>query len=344
MIVIPGSHSWNTVYTIDKEATCTTDGQKSIHCSKCTEIKPDSVIVIPAEHDWNSNLASDEAYHWRECVKCTEIKDKAEHTGGTATPSSRARCIACGTEYGEKLNSELPNGGMLDVINPVIPGVTKPEIMGENGIAGWDAISKEIVFAQEGDTITVDMNGTTKLPKSVLKDIAGKNVYLVLDMGNGITWTINGETVTEPKNVDMRVSKNVKRIPVEVIDNVTGDNFTMEISLAHNGKLGFEAMLTISLGKKYNDNYANLYYYNPEIKDMEFIDSDLISKGEAQLIFGHASDYAIVIDEESLGDDVSSAAGVTAESETMDTETVSVVFALPLVIAAGFVLRKKLCR
>ena len=37
-VVIPSGHIWNDDYTIDTEATCTTDGSKSIHCKNCTEI------------------------------------------------------------------------------------------------------------------------------------------------------------------------------------------------------------------------------------------------------------------------------------------------------------------
>lgn len=43
-------HVWDTEYTIDKEATCTEDGSKSIHCTTpgCTEKK--DVQIIPAAH------------------------------------------------------------------------------------------------------------------------------------------------------------------------------------------------------------------------------------------------------------------------------------------------------
>ncbi|RGT72145.1 hypothetical protein DWX08_10765 [Ruminococcus sp. AF18-22] len=43
-------HVWDTKYTIDKEATCTENGSKSIHCTdpNCTERK--DVQIIPAAH------------------------------------------------------------------------------------------------------------------------------------------------------------------------------------------------------------------------------------------------------------------------------------------------------
>ncbi len=336
---IPAAHSWDSDYTVDVPATCTTDGTKSVHCANCSEIKPDSEVTIPASHSWNTNYSYNENIHWIECAGCDATTSTGTHTGGIATTTSKAICVVCGGSYGSLASAPAAS-------KPYTPVVSAPQIKDDNGVTGWNAIFNELEQTQDGDTVVVDMNGTTKLPKAILENIEGRNIDLVLDMGNGISWTINGDTVTEPKNVDLRVSKNVKRIPVDVIDNVTGDSFTTEISLAHNGEFGFEAMLTISLGRKYNDFFANLYHYNRSAKTMEFVDSDLISNGEAQLIFNHASDYAIVIDEEALGDDVSSAAGITADSEAMETEAAPtcVVFALPLVLAAGVVLRKKLCK
>jgi hypothetical protein len=49
------SHAWNSSYTIDKEATCTESGQKSIHCSVCNQIKEGSSLTISAKgHSWDS--------------------------------------------------------------------------------------------------------------------------------------------------------------------------------------------------------------------------------------------------------------------------------------------------
>ena len=42
-------HNWNSTYTVDKKATCTTEGTKSIHCKDCKETK-DSTIIPKTEH------------------------------------------------------------------------------------------------------------------------------------------------------------------------------------------------------------------------------------------------------------------------------------------------------
>ena len=177
----------------------------------------------------------------------------------------------------------------------------EPQIKGENGKSGWNAIAQEVKAADDGDIITVDMNGTTELPKKILEAIKGKDIDIVLDMGNGFVWTINGNDVKKTQSVDMSVSKGAK-IPVRVLNKVTGENSYITISLKHNGSFGFKAVLTVELSKKNKGLFANLYYYNSKTKKTEFISSDKIgSDGKADLGFTHASDYVIVLDKANHG-------------------------------------------
>ena len=177
----------------------------------------------------------------------------------------------------------------------------EPQIKDENGKSGWNAIAQEVKSANDGDIITVDMNGTTGLPKKILEAIKGKDIDIVLDMGNGFVWTINGNDVKNTQSVDMSVSKGAK-IPVRVLNKVTGENSYIAISLKHNGSFGFKAILTVELSKKNKGLFANLYYYNSKTKKTEFISSDKIgSDGKADFGFTHASDYVIVLDKANHG-------------------------------------------
>lgn len=59
-------HKWNTDYTVDKEATCTTEGSESIRCSVCGAVKEQR--VIPAkEHDHDEPVKENE-----KAATCTE--------------------------------------------------------------------------------------------------------------------------------------------------------------------------------------------------------------------------------------------------------------------------------
>lgn len=182
----------------------------------------------------------------------------------------------------------------------------------------WGDISKEIEKAKDGDKIDIDMGDTSVLPGDILDSIAGKDITIVLDMGDGLTWTINGMDVTNPGDIDMGVSLESEGIPVQVINLVTGELSYVTITLNHSGDFGFTAVLTIDMGKENKGFYANLYYYNEEISDAEFMCAGKInSKGKADLTFTHASEYIIVIDRYSHEnkDDIDASEEDTTDSE-----------------------------
>ena len=163
-----------------------------------------------------------------------------------------------------------------------------------------DKAAKELKNAKEGSTVTIDMKGETKLPASVTKEIAGKNVTVELDMGGGMVWSFNGLDV--PKGgvrLDLGVKTGTKTIPAKVINALTGETTTIQLQLNHNGPFGMSLNLSVDLGKKHNGMYANLYFYNPKSSALEFRSAGMISGGKASWAFDHASDYAIVIDKES---------------------------------------------
>ena len=163
-----------------------------------------------------------------------------------------------------------------------------------------DKAAKELKNAKEGSTVTIDMKGETKLPASVTKEIAGKDVTVELDMGGGMVWSFSGLDV--PKGgvrLDLGVKTGTKTIPAKVINALTGETTTIQLQLNHNGPFGMSLKLSVDLGKKHDGLYANLYFYNPKSSALEFRSAGMISGGKASWAFDHASDYAIVIDKES---------------------------------------------
>lgn len=226
----------------------------------------------------------------------------------------------------------------------------EPQIKGDDGKSGWDKILDELEDANDGDTVIVDMKGTTELPKNILDEIKGRDINLVLEMDNGFVWTINGKDVTDPQTVDMGVS-NGADIPVKVINNVTGEYYYITITLEHDGEFGFKAVLTVDMGEENKGYFANLYYYIKDEKDAEFISSDEIDgDGKADLTFVHASEYIIVVDEYDHGvtEDISPTAGTVDENDEAPLEEdvnpvtgVTISFAGVILSAAAVVAAKK---
>lgn len=162
----------------------------------------------------------------------------------------------------------------------------------------------KIEDAKDGDTVTVKLpTGQTKLEKEVFEELAGRDVTLEITVPGGVTWTVNGQDIPENaklSDLDLGVSMNTSTIPVSVVNAITGEVGTIQISLKHDGEFGFTMTLSAPLGKTNAGYWANLYYYNKGIGVLEFqAASRIASDGTASFPFDHASDYAIVIDAKS---------------------------------------------
>jgi len=114
-------------------------------------------------------------------------------------------------------------------------GVDVSEVVDENGNIDLEKLASnpEVLGAlKELETplnVTVNMNGAVELPGDIVSLIAGKNIDLTLEMVDGIAWTINGNSVTgtDFSDINLGVSKNTTTIPVDVINQVSGENYTM---------------------------------------------------------------------------------------------------------------------
>lgn len=309
-------------------------------------------------------LTSDATGHWHACT-CDEKFDFAAHTfnaGTITTPATETTagvktytCTVCSYSKTETIpatgvtpspapgtpSHNYTGGVVVPVINNGSNSKT-PSISGDNDKSGWDAIISEIAASGDGAKVVVDMNGATKVPSSIMREIEGLDIDLVLNMGRGTKWTINGLSVTGHKNIDFGVSKNTRHIPGEVVSTVDG-TYKRQISLDHNGTFGCTAALTVDVGTKYNGLYANLFYYNPKTESLELTDCSLISGGNAKFMFTHASDYLITVTAEPLGEfeDVSSAAGIASDNNSIGNGiAVSAVLAA-IVLGFGIVVYRK---
>ena len=158
-----------------------------------------------------------------------------------------------------------------------------------------------IADAQPGETVTVDLSsGSTKLDKDVFETLAGRDVTLVIDLGGGLSWTVNGSDIPEDADftdIDMGVTMNSDGIPVDVVNAITGEHGSVQLELAHNGDFGFTMTLTAPLGKENAGYWANLYHYDEDAEALNFeAAAEIDADGSVSIPFSHASQYAIVID------------------------------------------------
>ena len=175
----------------------------------------------------------------------------------------------------------------------------KPSGPSTGDSTGWDDIRDELENAENGDQITIDMGDETKVPAEIFESLAGKDVDVTFDLGD-IQWSVNGADIptdTDFTDLDLGVNLDTHGIPVNVINTITGEVGTVQITLAHDGEFGFTMTLTAPLGKENAGYWANLYHYDEDAEALNFeaaakIDED----GSVTIPFSHASQYAIVID------------------------------------------------
>ena len=302
-------HTHNYTGSITKEATCTEAGVRTYTCS-CGDSYTEN---IPATgHSYVSKVTkatttTEEGIMTYTCSKCghsyTQPIAMIKSDNSNKDNGSQNQKPQSGTDNSNQNQKPQP-----DTDNGNEKGDSiKPYIKDDSGKEGWDVIKPQLEEAKSGDTVTVVMNGTTVVPKDVIDSIKGKDTTLVLDMGNGLSWKIYGKDITDAAgDIDFDVTVGAdagKSIPVDVINNVTGERSSLNLTLAYDGEFGFTATLTVNMESKNAGLYANLFYYNEQTGELEFISAGQIDPdGNVELVFTHASDYTIVVDTRIMSD------------------------------------------
>ena len=178
-----------------------------------------------------------------------------------------------------------------------------PEGPSTEGSAGWEDIAGEIEDAEEGDEITIDMGDETKVPAEIFESVAGKDVDVTFDLGDDLSWTVNGKDIPDDAalaDLDLGVALDTDGIPANVVNAITGEVGTVQITLAHDGEFGFTMTLSAPLGEENAGYWANLYHYDEEAEKLNFeAAAEIDEDGNVKIPFTHASQYAIVIDDHS---------------------------------------------
>ncbi len=307
----------NTGVRNTKEADCGHGGYTGdIYCKDCGVNLTSGTVTAALGHSYTSRVTKnptvrEEGEMTYTCSRCghtyTEAIQKLQDNGtDNANRNNAGTDTANGnhanTGNANKANADKNAANNNNVNNSNGCNSGKPYIKGNNGKAGWELIAEQVKAAGTGETVDVEMNGTTTVPSDLFEHIKGSDINVVFDMGNGIKWTVNGKDVTDIKgDIDFGVTFGTeagKNIPVDVINSITGEHTSINLTLAYNGEFGFTVALTVNLEEANAGYYANLFYYNSDSGNLEFVCAGQIGKdGNVNLTFTHASDYTIVIAE-----------------------------------------------
>lgn len=158
-------HVWGTVYITDVEATTENEGSKSLHCTICDTINPDSVQIVEKlthNHVWDAGTVTKEpdceqtGIRMYLCSLCGEEKKESipalGHTQGTTWVADRE--ATCKQEGSRSIHCTVCD----KIIPETVTSIMKLEHTFDNGY-----ITKEATCGEDGvRTYTCTMCGDTK--------------------------------------------------------------------------------------------------------------------------------------------------------------------------------------
>lgn len=157
----------------------------------------------------------------------------------------------------------------------------------------------------EIDILDKDGEAVTVVPEEIFAAAKDKDVDLLVKVNALFSWLINGKDITSAKDLDLAISDGPEAVTEEMIKAIAGEgNNAAPFVIAHDGELGLKATLKVQYDPSYADEYANLFYYNPTTKALEFVCVTTIGEnGVAEFNFTHASEYVLVVGEDLTPED-----------------------------------------
>ena len=183
----------------------------------------------------------------------------------------------------------------------------------------------QTVDEDEG-ALTMDMSKTGMIYAQTLQQIKEQGREVILQLNEQVSWTIHGDTIETDNFEDMNLKVSFKdsKIPEWKLAVLTENEIYVEMSLEHEGAFGFTAVLSVQLEDAQPGQYANLFYYNEQAGSFEFMCASLIdSKCSADFEFKHASDYVIIISDNTKENLLTEKAEAFAQAEMEKEEALA---------------------
>ena len=304
---------------VTKQPTTTEEGVMTYECSDCGYITTKPIAKIAAKNDADAgsfNNSNDSGNDSESSGSMNNVhKDVMQPAKTTPEPDPSLTPILTPAPIPDPVqptqpadNVKKPQRKAQTAQNDTVEEgeEARPFIQGEDDKEGWDVIRAESAVCTEGGTIVVNMNGSSVVPGDIFDMIKGKDITIEFELDNGIIWQVNGMSVQKENisDIDFHVALGEEAsdtIPVDLINALTGERFSMNLTLAYDGAFGFEAVMRLNVGEANKGLVANLFYYNVSTDALEFICADEIDEtGQAELTFTHASDYIIILDTVSM--------------------------------------------
>ena len=160
----------------------------------------------------------------------------------------------------------------------------------------WSNITTEIKNLPEGGSATIELNGNTTVPATVIAAIGNADAIVTFKVNDQYSVTIDGSELSGTVGAaNLSVSNSSA--------NLSDYNFSIVGGTAENkmliGEIGVPAKLNMTLDKGSVGKFASMMKLNKTTGKMEFVDVVKVNAdGTVSLKVGGKGDYVIVVDKE----------------------------------------------
>ncbi len=223
----------------------------------------------------------------------------ADNSGGSHPANSTNTADVTNTAGSTNTTSGTNTAGSTNTTNGTNTAGGTPVRPSAGG--GTNGTGNPSADTQNSSHVSIDMQKTSILYEETISSIRGQDIDVMLQMGDGISWTINGRDILadEANGIDMGVKTGTGNIPEAILEQAVRLSETgtaIGLSLAHDGPFDFQPVLTFQTEAAFAGCMATLFYYNAEADKLEYISETAVTEsGEIIFPFSHASDYVIII-------------------------------------------------
>jgi len=142
----------------------------------------------------------------------------------------------------------------------------------------------------------VEIVGISENDYKISKTIKDDEIVVELEEKLGglkYSWTFDKSEITSRITLDFSIDFQSSK--KEEIESITGDMNKVYLSFAHHGDLPSDAKIKVDVSDRFKDgSKLYLYYYNEDIKQMQFIDNNIkVIDGFAEFEIDHCSEYIL---------------------------------------------------
>lgn len=173
--------------------------------------------------------------------------------------------------------------------------VSDPTMQGSL-VKGWTQLKKKIAAAEVGSRVVIYLNGNTSVPADIINTATKRKITVEFVVNDMISWVIDTGTLKKTvSNLSVGIRTKGVYIPAVLVD---GEGGTEVVRIHTYGANKIGAVLYVKTGSKVKNRFLNLFRYNEDRQQLDFVDTSKInaSTGVAQIVPTSGGEYVMMLD------------------------------------------------